>query len=544
MNRSNAQSPSRPDPVVMAIVSAISAWVYASHAHYIDTPLFWLPMFALICALAAPVKFAQAALRWLIKRTRIAIAEVPSTKHGSARWARRKDFGKLLKSKNAPFWGMLEGKPLFLDYEANALTVAPAGAGKTICVVIPQLLSIPQSLIAFDYKLELFPMTMRARQRMGHDVKRLDPSGITEEAFGPPDTYNPLDILVDDWRSSQADMLADASAMAFQLYREPPGASENQFFRNGSRNLMVFAKVWQVIDQGDRAALPACLKLLRDPNALREALYAASVSDALRGDLADLANDALAKFESGDIRQLESFREGAVQALSVFSPSGRIASSVARSSFRYRDLKSSRTSVYIGGDPTRSKVYESLMGLNAWCANTELKRCRSKTPVRFLLDEATKYYFEDLIRSMTEARGFGISYHLIVQELEDIKHTYGPEALETVLSQTEIQQYMTSRSPGTLDMLSQRLGNATAKTDSHAFGDDKPHRSIAETGRPLLTPSEIREFSDSIVFAHGKPPARVKPVGYHEVSPWNRPGFVGINPLHGKRLKGRTRLRL
>jgi type IV secretion system protein VirD4 len=532
-------------PVSLIAFSAIFAWGLSASYVLFETELFWMPTLALICSLSAPIAILRSLLDLAIRKTREAIANTPSTRHGSARWASLGDFARLRKHCHGPFWGALDGKPLFIEYEANALTVAPAGAGKTISVVVPQLLSIKGAMVVSDLKCELAPMTKRARERMGQPVYCLNPSGTNIDLLGEPDAYNPLCILHDDWTHSPADMEADAMGMAHQLHPEPATKTDNSFFREGSRNLITFAMLWEVIDKGEAATLSGCLRLLRDPDRLREALYAASVSDVLSGELADRANDFLEKLNNGDTRQIESFREGAVQSLAIFSASGRIADSVSRCTFRFRDLKTAPATVFIIGDATRSKVYEPWVGLVAWCAMLEIKRCRmQKNPTTFLLDEGSNFRVDGLPQSMMEARGFGMRFHVIIQELEDFKRVYGRDALEILLSQTEIQQFFASRSPATLDLLSRRLGNATVITDNYAMGGQKPRRSTGETGRPLLLPDEIRQLGDCLLFAHGKAPALVEKVGYHEVSPWNRRGYVGINPLHGKRLKGRTRLRL
>ena len=544
-SRTNPGSSAPPGLISQIVISAAFAWGYTQTEHLLGTQHFWVPTLALILALSAPITITRALLSFAIRKTREAIANTPSTRHGSARWAKLADFVGLRKRRHAPFWGMMNGKPLFIEYEANALTVAPAGAGKTISVVVPQLLSIKGAMVVSDLKCELAPMTKRARERMGQPVYCLNPSGTNTDVLGEPDAYNPLSILYDDWMHSPADMVADAMGMAHQLHPEPATKTDNSFFREGSRNLITFSMLSEVIDKGENATLSGCLRLLRDPDRLREALYAASVSDALSGELADRANDFLEKLNNGDTRQIESFREGAVQSLAIFSASGRIADSVSRCTFRFRDLKITPATVFIIGDATRSKVYEPWVGLVMWCAMLEIKHCRMhENTVTFMLDEATNFRVDGLPQNMTEARGSGVRFHFITQELEEVKRVYGREALDIVLSQTEIQQFFASRSPATLDLLSHRLGNATVITDNYAMGDQTPRRSTGETARPLLLPDEIRQLRDCLLFAHGKPPALIEKVGYHKVSPWNRRGYVGINPLHGKRLKGRTRLRL
>jgi len=208
-------------PVSLIAFSAIFAWGLSASYVLFETELFWMPTLALICSLSAPIAILRSLLDLAIRKTREAIANTPSTRHGSARWASLGDFARLRKHCHGPFWGALDGKPLFIEYEANALTVAPAGAGKTISVVVPQLLSIKGAMVVSDLKCELAPMTKRARERMGQPVYCLNPSGTNIDLLGEPDAYNPLCILHDDWTHSPADMEADAMGMAHQLHPEP-----------------------------------------------------------------------------------------------------------------------------------------------------------------------------------------------------------------------------------------------------------------------------------------------------------------------------------
>ncbi len=537
----------RVDPLIQLIISGAAAWGLAFIWSFWDTEYCWLPALLLLAALKLPFDLLRWALIQLISKLGRVIANTPSTNHGSARWATLRDFRDELNPNSGPFWGMLDGKPLFIDYESSALTVAPAGLGKTTCTVIPNLCSMPASmgLIVPDYKNELAVMTKSVREGLGQQVVCLNPSGINEDILGPAARYNPLVILCDDWDGSQSDMIADARGMALRLSPEPARAGENEFFRKGARNLITFVLLYLVIHLGHGANLSEALRLIRDPSRLKGALYEASVSEALKGELADLANDLLAKLSDGDTRQVESFREGALQALEVFSPSGRIAESVSACDFRFRDTKNAPGTIYVIGDPTRMAVYAPWMGLTMWCALTELVRCRSHKPVMLLLDEATNFKIEGLPEQLTRLRGFGVRVHIIIQELEDWARVYGREALEILLSQTEIQQFFGSKSQTTLELLSKRLGETTVKTENYSLRQNLAapvSKSLGETSRPLLKTNEIERHGDTLLFVRRKPPASVERVSCSEVEPWSEQ--VDVNPLHGTKLKGKTKLRL
>ncbi len=507
-----------------------------------ETELFIVPLVAAALLSGSLVALIRMGLVRAIDAAKQARALVPSTAKGTARWAGWKDL-KSAYCGGAPFWGLLDGKPVRIDYEAAALTVAPAGAGKTSRIVIPQLASIKTSIVVPDLKGELVAVAAPLRRRLGQKVYALNPSRLFIDQAGEPARYNPLVILDDDWRFSRVDMIADARSIALQLCPEPAKASENKFFRSGSRKIIAFGCLVEVIDKGADATLAGVYQLIADPNRFREAVYAASVSDALGGEIAAMAADFIQKLENGDPRQWGSFLEGALQALEVFSPSGRIAESVSACDFRFKDLKEEKASVFIVSDPTRLDVYAPWTGLMMWCAITELVRCRTQKQVTLLCDEATNFFIDQLPSHLTRLRGFGVRIHVIIQELEDFARVYGREGLEILLSQTEIQQYFASRSQRTLSLLSERLGKATQKTSSYDLGHGASagaRRSVGEDGVPLLTPDEVRQLGGALLFAGSKAPAVLETVPYWEC--WPMAWFAGVNPYHGRKRIGRPRV--
>jgi len=208
-------------------------------------------------------------------------------------------------------------------------------------------------------------------------------------------------------------------------------------------------------------------------------------------------------------------------------------------------MKTKKMTIYLIADPTRVKTYAPWIGLLSWCALTELMRCESNNPVCFLLDEVTNFKIEGLPSLLTLAREFKILIWVIIQELEQWAHVYGREALDTLLSQTEAKLILDGGSQKSCQLISDMLGEKTIKTTSHSLGRtifDPISKSVQEGPRRLLTADEVRRFNDGIFFYKSLQPIHYKKVGYHEISPWRR--WVGVNPLYGKKYKGRVRLRV
>lgn len=478
-------------------------------------------------------------------------AMIASGQRGTASWASKKDLKRAdLYETNGLFLGCdTRGRPIFFDGEIHGLTLAPAGSGKTVAFSVPVLCHSPLPIIASDFKGTLAVMTHSLRRKQHRqEVFCINPAQLYANHLGTPARYNPVQILLDDWMNTERnkDLIADAQSMALQLYPEPTGTGENTFWRNGSRKILVFVLVYLITYHGaDKASLSEALRLLRNVKDLIEACKLSSSATILHGELADMAADLHYKLTAQDTRQVDSFLEGAVQALAAFSPSGWLAESTSASDFRFNELKENPATVYLIADPTKMKVFAPWLGLMGWAAITELTRCQNTKPVLFLLDEATNFRIENLSNSLTGLREFGIRVWFVIQELEEYARVYGREALETLLSQTEVKQIFGASGAKTCELISRMLGEQTVKSINYNLGrtlDDPVTQSVGEHARRILTPDEVRRFADTILFIRNLPPIHAIKTGYHQVKPWSE--WVEANPLFGSKLKGDTRVRL
>ncbi len=470
---------------------------------------------------------------------------------GTAHWASKDDLKSAgLYKTDGLFLGRdLDGKPIFFDGETHGLTLAPAGASKTVSFTIPALCHSPLPIIAADFKGTLSVMTKALREKQHkQEVFVVNPAGLYLDKLGTPARYHPVWIVLDDWLESHRhkDLMADAHAMAFQLYPEPLTKGENSFFRNGSRKILVFGIVFLVTHYGaEKATLSELLSLIRKIKDLIEACRIASSSTILNGELADIAEELLYKLTAQDTRQVDSFLEGAIQSCIAFAPSGHLAESTSTCDFRFRDLKESPATVYLVADPTKGKVFAPWLGLMGWAAITELTRCQNIDPVLFLLDEATNFKIEGLSQNLTGLREFGIRVWFVIQELEEYARVYGRESLETLLSQTEVKQIFGVQNQKTAELVSRMLGEHGVKSTNFNIGtynSDPVTQSVNEHARRLLTPDEVRRFADTILFIRNLPPIHAIKTGYHQVKPWSNSDWVAANPLFGSKLKGKTKV--
>ncbi|MHC0054152.1 type IV secretory system conjugative DNA transfer family protein [Actibacterium sp. D379-3] len=484
----------------------------------------------------------------LVKLGRTFRALRPKRSEASASWLTRRQARKagLAKTKGL-FLGILEGQPLFIGTCVHGLLCSPARKGKTTGFVMAALCQdIGTSRIVADMKGELAAQTAHLiEERHGQNVIILN---LAHKFSMGNAAYNPLQIILDDLEFTPEDAIADAWSLAFQLVATPPGGDRDPFWPNGTRKLIVFVVVALCLLRDEiEANLPRAFAVLGDNGEFERLLGEARTSDALGGELANLATNIASNWEDNP-KHFESFREGAVQALVAFGPSGRLAPSMAHCDFRFSDLKREKTTLFLVCDYSRMDVFAPWLGLLIWAALKELVRSDDACGVQFILDEFTNYRLSGLPNALTALGGYGVRCWMVVQELEEIARVYGREALATILSQTDVKQFFGVSSYDTASLVSRMLGEEEITSESFGMGGapgDMPSLSIGRAKKPLLTPDQIRRLPDDeqILFIKNLSPAKALKAGYHEVSPWRME--VANNPLHGgARYLGKVKMRI
>ncbi len=481
------------------------------------------PSFAFYLAGLGVIRLTIGFLQFLVMLLDWQSTRTVTGKSGTAGWAKIKHFARELSRKYlGPFWGVNSGRdktPIFSDYASNALTLAPSGSGKGICTVIPMGMSILHSKIFADFKGELVCMLKKPLEARGEIIRVLNPGGLWKDRIGDSDSYNPLDIIVDDLNrpSGLRDVMDDLSEINRQILPEPSDReSENTYFREGSRRLIAFAMLIESMIEKYDATLSKAALLIEDRARLEDhARWIAGVDMegkphpggaflieqapwAKNHSLEDIqefaklvrarALNLLSLMGGNDNRMFESFITGAQQALAPFA-FGRLAPCMGRSTFSMNDVKEGKkpTSLFVVTDASRLEAYKPFIGLMQWCCMTAIKRHPNKErPVYFILDEATNYKIAGIENLLTWGRGYGLRLHIILQDLAAFERVYGKTALDTLLSETEIKQFLPGqRSPKTLELISKKLlGEQSIMSANMALpnNQDGVRENMSETG--------------------------------------------------------------
>lgn len=547
---------------------------------YLYGQIQWLPAVLYFFTAAIGLRAVIQMLQALASFTDWISTHETTGKDGTAEWAKYRDLkNELVKNKQAPFWGRLTSgskSPIFSDYASNAVSIAPAGSGKGIYTVVPTGLAIRCSKVFSDFKGELVCILKNALEERGERVRVLNPGGLWSDIIGESDSYNPLDIIVDDLErpGGLRDVPDDLREQCAQILPEPgKSEGENTYFREGSRKCKSIAMILECMIEGRDATMSSVALLIDDREALEHnlrwlvgidlegkplpegAMPIQSCEWAHVHDEADLAEfiqwvraqarSLLALMGAGESRTFDSFISGAQQALAPFA-FGRLAPAMRRSTFSMDELKDADvpTSLFIVADSSRMEAYKSYIGLIQFCAMTAIKRHPNKgVSVYFIMDEATNYKIHGLTSLLTWGRSYGLKLHLIFQDISAFEDTYGKTAVETLLSETEIKQFLPGqRSPRTLELISNLCGEQSVMAVGLSNTGKGVQENTSETGRALMTPQEIRESQYGLLFIRQKPTALFEPVSYAEVDPWRKQ--ASTNPFHGKPFLKKIKLRV
>lgn len=455
--------------------------------------------------------------------------------HGSARLASKTEIKPLTRSPDGLLIGRAPGSGRLLRYDgpAHLITMAPTRSGKGVGTIIPNLLTADRSIICVDPKGENARIAGDARLRFG-PVHILDPFGITGK---PSAAFNPLS----GFDADSIDVAEDAATLADALVFDEPGLAGDAHWNEEAKALIAGLLLHVVATQPDDRRTLTMLRhmLTLAPEAFRILLDEMQDSDAVNGLIARAANRHLGKSDREASGVLS-----AAQRHTHFLDSPRMTNVLSRSDFRFGDLKAEKATVFLVLPPDRLAAYSRWLRLLISQSLIEMARTppssrssasvssaprSSAPPVLYLLDEfAALGHLAPIERAMGLMAGYGVQLWPIVQDIHQLRATYGQRA-GTFLSNAGVLQVFGVNDHDSARLVSDLLGEETVvfNTLARALDFEKTGLSFAEqhVARPLLTPDEVRNLPASveILFIAGQRPIAAGKLRYYA-----DPEFAGL----------------
>lgn len=423
-----------------------------------------------------------------------------STAFGSAEWATIEDMrnGKLIDTAGLRLGqvteftfanGVATPQEHALGYagDRHLLTVAPTRSGKGVSAIIPNLLTYAGSAVVIDPKGENAMITATRRGQgnatipgLGQQVHVVDPWGITGQ---PAACFNPLDWLKADDPdiSENAMMLADSIVV--------PSNGKDRFWDEEAKALLMGLLLYVALDDIEQDS--RTLGRVRDIIVLGGAAF-----DDILAQMGTNPNPIVSSTAARTMSKEKELRANVMASLQShthFLDSPRIRASLARSDFRFEDLKAAPTTVYLVLPSDRLNTFGRWLRLliqQAITVNARNIAQKPPKPILFLLDEMPALGRLTMVeQAYGLMAGFGMQLWGIVQDLSQLERIYD-KGWETFISNAGVLQYFGSRDQKTAEYFSKLCGVTTIEKTSISNSIARVFGSGAGGGSNSTTHSE------------------------------------------------------
>ena len=349
------------------------------------------------------------------------------------------------------YLGKDDGREIGLPTERHALTIAGAGAGKGVSVIIPNLLRWPHNALVIDPKGEAAEATAEHREKMGHAVHVLDPFGVAnvDERFRA--SFNPLAQLDPDALTIKEDIEAIADGI---VMRSDTSAAH---WDDGAQTVICGVIAFLVLtgDESERNLIEM-RSIIRDSDTFEGVATAMKTLTGCAGLCQAGASAYFAK-EGG------YFKSNA-EKNTRWLDSGGMVNVLASSSFALSDLKNGKASVFLVLPANYLGQHGRFLRLFVRCAIEEMARRSTDGKLRgeqclFLLDEFFSLgYIDEIAKAAGLMRGYGLQLWPILQDLGQLLTLYGREGSETFFGNADLHQFFGNTDKLTLEYMSAMTG--------------------------------------------------------------------------------------
>ncbi|MET3233781.1 UNVERIFIED_ORG: type IV secretion system protein VirD4 [Burkholderia sp. 1263] len=419
----------------------------------------------------------------------------------------------------------------YLKYYGQDFLMAAAGtrSGKGTSLVIPNLLTYPDSVVVEDIKEENYLYTSGYRRACGHETYLWAP--FSED--GRSHAYNPLEYIQ---RRAPYTRVGDVMTIGEHLYPSNVDA-RLKYWNDNARNLFIGIVLYLL----ETPSLPCTFgEVLRQASgkgrAIREHISsivstradAAHATDGLPA-LSFECLDALNRFLSQSKEAFANIVSTMTAPLNVFS-NPVVDAATSRSDFNLADVRKKRMSIYVGIKPGDLKAgallvnlfFSQLIDLNT--RELPAENPALKYQCGMLMDEFAAPGKIDIIDTANAfIAGYNLRLMLIFQGMSQIEDPklYGKHGAETLAINCKMRSLYAPRTVKESEEYSKMLGTFThmARSRSRSRGrSSSTSTNESEHGRPLMLPQELRalKHNKQIITIEGCEPILCEKAFFYE----------------------------
>jgi type IV secretion system protein VirD4 len=447
-------------------------------------------------------------------------ARTPRKLHGDARFAKSSEIKAAgLFQQGGILVGRYRGKYLSFGGQQFPLVVAPTRSGKGVGIVIPNLLSYPDSVVVLDIKGENFKKTAGFRAKHGQQVYVFSPFAEDKRSH----RYNPLEYVRDENR------VGDLQGIAKIFF---PGQSKESFWDEAAANLFLGFGMYLCETPERPRTVGELLRLSSGDGQQSIQNYVRALVGERQGEgrpLSKICVDALNRFCAASDNTAASILATFTTALSLWA-NPVVEAATETNDFDLRDLRKQRMSVYVVVSPNDlhkaqrllNLFFSQLVSLNT--SQLPEDNPSLKYPCLLLLDEFTAPgKIEILAKAVSYMAGYGLRLMPIFQSKSQLEEHYGKEDAHTFFTNHALQVVFTPKDLKDSEEYSELLGyeTVTVKSKSRQMGGNKGggrSENASEQRRALMLPQELRELGmgKEIIFLENVKPILAEKIFYYE----------------------------
>lgn len=402
-------------------------------------------------------------------------------------------------------------KEKFLQFYGNEFVSigAPTRSGKGVSIVIPNLLTYPDSIVVLDIKMENWDLTAGYRAKF-QKVFRFSPSS----SDGKSHRYNPLDYI----RREEDKRMGDVQNIANIFYPSNSGNETSNFFNNQAQRLFTGFVLYMMETPERPCTLAELIRLAEPAKPLNE--WIVDTIEARRKENRALSVECIQAFMAYAGNPAENTRGGIdatlKDSLGIFTDP-LVASATSCSDFRLDEVRKEKQTIYIGIQPNELAKFSKLMNImisqliDQNMVLPELDKSY-KYQCLLLLDEFTSLGSVEIIqKSIAYIAGYNMRLMPIFQSKSQVEDAYGKEGARAIFSNIACQIEFTPTEQEQADEISKMLGTQTVKGKSISRNRGKGGGgsvSTSDQSRALMLPQELKELGEDeqlIFFRRTKP---------------------------------------
>lgn len=463
------------------------------------------------------------------------------TLHGDARWATKQEAKRAhLLDHEGLLLGKMGRDLVQFGGTEHVLLEAPTRAGKGVGVVIPNLLTWPDSVVVLDVKQENWEKSAGWRRQLGHRVYLFDPL----DTQGRTARYNPFAYIN---RHDPVEVVDELQKIAAMLW--PPPTSGESFWADSARTAFIgvaayiaateelpftMGEVYRNFSAGD--AKERFPKIIKQREEAGNPLSVACVS-------------ALNDWISSSANTFTGIRQSVSAKINLWL-NPYVDAATSESDFDLREFRTKPITLYLGVSPDNMErmadvynlLFQQLIDQNvrelpkaARAPSTfarligkltgkEAKGTPGTHPLKLLLllDEFARLGRASVIAAgFSYVAGYGIRLMPVIQARGQLREVYGNDVTDEIVQNCGVELVFTPKANSVAKEISERLGNydyAAQSRSKQTWDAFEGSVSTSQQRRALMLPQELLLMpeEDMIVLRAGIRPLKGKKLRYYQ----------------------------